>query len=111
MQREILENNPDAGVQVYAVWFSMLRGDSRSGWNGSLMPDPRVTHLWDEERVVGRWFAEQEGFYTSVAWDIYYLYGQEASWDRTPSPLVSSGYTILSRKDRLRADLLTLLDE
>ena len=109
MQREILDKNPDAMLQVYVVWFSMLFSDSRSRWDDSIMSDPRVIHLWDEERVVGRFFAEQEESYMPISWDSYYLYGPDADWGEGPSPLVSWGTTIRSRGAQLREDLLPLL--
>jgi hypothetical protein len=42
---------------VYANWFWILLGDDRVEWDGQILNDPRVTHLWDAERVTGRWFA------------------------------------------------------
>ena len=109
MQREILDKNPDAKMQVYVVWFSMLFSDSRSRWDGSIISDPRVIHLWDEQRVVGRFFAEHEESYLPISWDAYYLYSPDAHWGEEPSPLVSWGTTIRSRSGQLREDLLPLL--
>ena len=95
---------------MYAVWFNTLPGDAREKWNTTLMTDPRVTQLWDDKKSVGRFFAEQEGFmFGSIAYDIYYLYGPEAKWDIAPSPLVSSGYTVLAKRNQLREDLVSLL--
>lgn len=45
-------------LRVYAVWLPMLYGDARDKWDGTDMPDVRVRHLWDGERVVGSWFSE-----------------------------------------------------
>ena len=68
-------------------------------------------HLWDEDRVTGKWFAEHEGFYIPIAWDAYYLYGPDAHWDIEPSPLVSKGGTIFYKRKQLQEDLLTLLEK
>ncbi len=88
----------------------MLGGDSREKWEANLMTDPRVTQLWDAEKVAGRFFADQEGFiFGSVAYDIYYLYGPEAQWDIKPSPLVSSGYTVMAKRNQLKKDIDRLL--
>ncbi len=74
------------------------------------MTDPRVTQLWDGEKVAGRFFADQEGFiFGSVAYDIYYLYDPEAQWDIKPSPLVSSGYTVMAKRNQLKKDIGRLL--
>lgn len=88
----------------------MLGADARQKWEDDLMTDPRVTQWWDEEKEAGRFFAGQEQFmFGSVAYDIYYLYGQEAQWDVKPSPLVSSGYTVMAKREQLKADVLRLL--
>lgn len=75
------------------------------------MTDPRVTQLWDEAKSAGRFFAEQEGFrFGSIAYDIYYLYGPDAQWDLKPSPMVSSGYTVMAKRNQLRDDIESLLE-
>ena len=110
MQREILENHPASNIRVYAVWFDTLPGDARQKWDAGLMSDPRVTQLWDDNKSAGRFFAEQEGFkFGSIAYDIYYLYGPEANWDVKPSPLVSSGYTVITKRNQLLEDITLLL--
>ncbi|MDQ2676623.1 MAG: hypothetical protein M3Y34_07415 [Actinomycetota bacterium] len=88
----ILDRHPTADLKVYVVWLPMLSTDARSRWRftGHTIDDPRVTHFWDERRVVGRWLAEQAGWDDGdVMWDVYFLYGAEAEWGETPSePLV-----------------------
>lgn len=113
MQQEILEKHPQANLKVYTVWFSMLAGDSRSRWRSGAMPDPRVTHFWDEERIASQWFAEHVEGAQGLTWDIYFLYGPEATWDAngTPQPLISSGATVLGKREELQTSLLPLLKE
>ena len=55
MQKEILERQPKANLRVYAVWFCMVPGDSRSEWPPELLTDARVEHYWDEAKAVGTW--------------------------------------------------------
>lgn len=110
MQSEILDKNPSAELKVYAVWFSMLSSDARSRWPDDLLTDPRVVHLWDGSRETGRWFAKNEDFYLPIAWDVYYLYGPKAHWDDVPGPLLSSGSTVLYRKDNIRRDLAPFIE-
>ena len=110
MQEEILEKNPSAEMRVYVIWFSMIPLDARWRWDDRVMTDPRVTHLWDEEKIVGQWFAEHVEDYDGIVWDIYYLYGSEADWATIPQPLISSGYTVLERREELQAHLLSLLE-
>ena len=57
------------------------------------MPDVRVLHFWDGERVIGQWIAQKIDGYDGISWDSYYLFGPEATWKTVPSPLVSSGRT------------------
>ena len=104
-----MEKNPASNIRVYTVWFDTLPGDAREEWDDSLMTDPRVTQLWDAQKSAGLFFAEQEGFrFGSIAYDIYYLYGPDAQWDLKPSPLVSSGYTVMAKRDQLRDDIESL---
>ncbi len=92
------------------MWFNTLPGDARQEWDPTLMPDPRVVQLWDDEKLAGQFFADQEGFmFGSIAYDIYYLYGPEAHWDFKPSPLVSSGYPVIGKSYQLREDIVRLL--
>ena len=95
---------------MYTVWFNMLPGDARSTVDLDLIPDPRATQLWDERRLAGQFFAENDGFvFGQVAYDVYYLYGPGAEWNLKPAPLVSLGYTILAKKGQLRDDIQKLL--
>ncbi len=111
MQEEILGKNGGANMKVYAVWLPIIASDARSEWKKSLLPDPRVVHLWDEQRVTGRWFAQQEwyGKDVDVAWDIYVLFGPEARWDRSPGPVISWGETVVDTGERLRRDFESLM--
>ena len=87
----------------------MLWSDTRQMWNGTTMPDERVIHFWDGERKVGSWFAEHVDGYEGIAWDAYYLYGPDAVWETTPTPLVGSGGTIYGERDALEMQVRTLL--
>jgi hypothetical protein len=89
----------------------MLWEDSRAMWNGNNMPDPRVTHFWDGEHVIGQWFAKEVDGYEGIAWDAYYLYGPQATWKTVPSPLAASGGTIYDERKRLATQARTLLEK
>jgi len=78
----------------------MLWSDSREMWKGTTMPDARVLHFWDGEQIDG---------YEGVAWDTYYLFGPEATWETVPSSLVSSGGTIYGERQALEMQMHTLL--
>jgi hypothetical protein len=110
VQKEILEEHPGSDLRVYVIWFSMLEGDSRSGWDECVMSDPRATHLWDQRRLASRAFAgEVEGAAPPV-WDAYLLYGPGVTWDdELPRPL-SSGYTVYGAREELEKNILPLLE-
>jgi hypothetical protein len=109
VQQQILAKNPAADLRVYAVWFNMLPGDHRLRWDGAGLTDPRVVHLWDEQKLAGTWFAERVDGRAGIAWDVYYLYGPQAQWEAEPGPLVSSGRTIIARRAQLESSIATLL--
>ena len=58
VQDEILKKYPNAHFRVYVVWLPVWAGDSPSKWDAALLDDSRVTHFWDDERLVGRWFTQ-----------------------------------------------------
>ena len=110
MQREILEAEPDAELAVYAVWVPFLGGTrDAAALSQRVLPDPRVVQYWDETALTSEWFAEKVEHSQAPAWDVYYLYGPEASWTDVPIPLVSSGATIIGRSSDLKAAIAPLL--
>ena len=106
MHSEILSKHQQADLQVYAVWFNMLFGESRGAWNGDGLDDPRVVHFWDEQKVVGNWFTANVTHGRGTTWDFYALYGPDARDLARPT---SMGRTITSRRERLAAALAPLL--
>jgi len=88
----------------------MLWRDAREEWNGNTMPDPRVMHFWDGEHVIGQWFAKQVDGYEGIAWDVYYLYGPDATWESVPSPMIGSGSTIFGESQTLKTQVSALLE-
>lgn len=109
MQQQILEKYPTANIRVYAVWFNMLPQDRRDGWDAGLMPDSRVTHFWDEQRLVSRWVARQIEQTEGFAWDTYLLYGPDASWTEVPSPLRGTGRPVIRLRRELAEEITPLL--
>ena len=109
MQQQILEEHPRSDIKVYVVWFDMLSGDSRQGWDGYLVPDPRATNLWDEKRLVSRTLGDGVQGASQPVWDAYLLYGPDASWGKELPRPVDTGSTIYGNRDRLRAEIEPLL--
>ncbi len=106
--QDYLEVNATAQLRVYAIWLPMLGGDQRATWDSTVLPDPRVIHLWDADRLAGRWFAENVDGYQGVSWDAYYLYGLAAEWQSTPGPPLSIGSSVFGRREELTAALAPL---
>ena len=111
MQKEILEAHPAAKLRVYVIWFSMLGTDSRSrwGWTGGIISDARVSHFWDEKKIVGRWYADPAERDPEIVWDTYYLYSADAEWNAKPEPLISTGATVRDEADELKRLMAPLL--
>jgi hypothetical protein len=109
VQNQLLAQHSSEKLRVYTVWLPMLWGDAREEWDGNTMPDVRVTHFWDGEAEVGRWFAKEVNGYDGIAWDIYYLYGPEAVWGTIPAPLLGSGQTIYDERQTLEIQAGKLL--
>ncbi len=117
VQTELLDKMPEAALSVYAISFHMLPSDhlaKRLVWPDDLMGDPRVTHYWDEKRLVGRWYEKEvTRLGTSdeerVEWDAYFLYGPEEVWESEPPEHASWGRTILGSREKLRRHLGDLI--
>lgn len=120
MQKEILEKYPDGKVKIYAIWFSMIASDTRSGWKwtAGVLNDSRVVHMWDEKKVIGQWFAAQTKNWgngddvledNNVVWDTFFLYGADAEWKDTLANPISLGSTINKEQEKLKASISPLL--
>ena len=114
VQENVLELNPDADIEVFAVWFEVLATDSRAGWDPDLLFDPRVTHLWDNETETGLWFGRNGGaaglgFTPQLAWDIILLYEAGAEWGDAPTPLLGFAAPVIAARNLLDEELSVLL--
>ncbi len=109
VRENILEANPDLELAVYVVWEPMLGGRrAHAAEAAGLIADPRVAQFWNDEFIAGEYF--KEALFGRTAWDIFFLYGNEARWEDEPEPLIRSGYTVYAERERLQealADLVT----
>jgi hypothetical protein len=91
----------------------MLPGDESSAWDPSVISDPRVTQLWDGDRIVGRWLADHQigGLDRpgGIVWDAFFGFGPSARWQRVPSDLVTAGSTIIGNTGALQHDFVSVL--
>lgn len=105
---------------MHVVWTAVLRRDDRDSAleARSLLPDPRVRHYWDGDRLLGEAYAGVVKLPPGrdLAWDIYFAFGREATWEQE-LPLPETWAHQLARDDRhlgdgssLRAEVQRLLD-
>lgn len=84
----------------------MVPTDARSSWSwtGGVLSDGRVVHFWDENKTIGKWYAQYDVDYADngVVWDAYYLYGPEAQWGSTPPKPIVMGATVIDKFDELK---------
>jgi hypothetical protein len=109
VQTQLLSETPSEQLKVYAVWLPMLWSDRRERWDKAVLSDSRVMHFWDGDAQVGEWFARQVDGYQGISWDVYYLYGPDATWETVPSPLVDSGGTIIDERETLETEVRKLV--
>ena len=101
MRSNILQKYPSSDVRVYVVWFDMLPGDGRQLVDRRVLNDRRVTNFYDRNRVAGSWFGEHIEGGAGIVWDVYYLYGADATWTAAPGPLLSSGGSVIGSSSGL----------
>lgn len=108
----MLKQHPDLNIQVYTVWFSMLKSDTPAAFPEArkVMPDRRVRHYWDSSRNVGRWFrdAVPSDYEGPIQWDAFYLYAADAVWTDKPQPQLTWGRPILEVRQRLADQIAAL---
>ncbi len=108
MQQNVLEHR-QAHLRVYAVWFSVLYSDSKTGWDPSVISDRRVTNYWVNDHSVGDWFGRAVLKQDGLCWDAFFVYGPGARWRDIPAPLRAYGSPIIRHADDLVHALAPLL--
>jgi hypothetical protein len=92
------------------IWVRRWAADTRSEIDGAGMIDPRVTHLWDADNVVGQELLPQLGIdFGGLDYDFFLLFDRATTWDRSPPRPVSSGATVIGESDRLAESAAPLL--
>ena len=67
-----------------------------------------MTQYWDGEGITGTYFAETDlgGLgYSGFVYDVYYVFGPDATWGAEPAPLAAAGTPVLYDGDKLLAAL------
>lgn len=107
MRSNVLDQHPSSGIRLMVVWFDMLPGDGRQMTDLRLLAGGHVTNYWDQQHVVGSWFAQNVSGHDlaengGVAWDAWFLYSPSAHWGSAP---VDAGSSVAGTTDRLSAAL------
>lgn len=68
------------------MWIDILQSDDKYSayLRSTEFDDPRVSYYWDRYKRTGAEWQEVIDI-DNVAWDIYFLYGPDASWQDLPS--------------------------
>ena len=67
-----------------------------------------MTQYWDGEGITGTYFAEEDvaGMgYAGFVYDVYYVFGPEASWSKRPEPVAAAGGPVLYELEELLAGI------
>ncbi len=114
VRENVLEAYVDDEITVYAVWFNMIPGDRKSRWNPNLLADERVTHYWDEDRVLGKWIAKNVDdceHLGPIDWDSYYLFDEDGHWDKSFEDLKACGTPIFRNTENLATALEEVMND
>lgn len=92
MQKVLLEEFPDANLDILIVWLKMYESDSLDVIQEAarlFSHDPRVTQFYDPAKACGLEVSEGLGAEPGeVAWDIYLFYDRQAEWsEQLPGPV------------------------
>jgi hypothetical protein len=110
----LLAQHPSAKLKLYAVWFNMMKSDQRAGWSSKLLTDSRVIHFWDDNKLLGNWYATFREFSKGsgdTVWDAFFVYNADSTWTNQPSGLIGWGSTIISHKNQLAEAVTSALKQ
>jgi hypothetical protein len=108
----VLAAEPSTDVQYYVVWLNQRSTDAADTIDATTLDDPRVRQYWDGEGVTGTYFADADlgGLgYAGFVYDVYYVFGPEATWADEPAPLVGARVPVVSYVEELLADVRSQL--
>lgn len=88
MIRDIVTKPKDKRLAAFSVYIPMVPGDSSGPAveAAKKLEGTGIEPFWDGDRSLGRAFAQTVRLPAGrpVAWDIYFVYGPDAVWGRTP---------------------------
>ena len=89
----VLAGQPGEKLRVHLVWEALLPSDTLETVTPWMLEidDPRVTHYWDPETLVGSAYAAPLDVEGPVAWDVYMFFGPTVRWNGEHPPLPLPG--------------------
>jgi hypothetical protein len=75
-------------LQGAIIWTPMLLADNLDAAKGkeTEFSDPRITHYWDPDHILGRLLSRTLNLQASMAWDVYLIYPPDHPWDEELPP-------------------------
>lgn len=101
---DVLKRIASPALRVYTVWLPVLQKDveDRALEASETIRDPRATHHWNPDNALPREAARAMRIQNQVelAWDVFLLYGPDATWSGpTAFPVPSAWMHRLSEED------------
>ena len=92
------------------VWTPMLSADYLIAAKDqeTIFSDPRVSHYWDPDRLLGQLLSKTLKLRAPIAWDVYLLYPPEHDWDAELPPVPEYWMHQLDEEPTLYLDPLRL---
>jgi len=108
--QEIFEENQSNMLQGVIVWTPMLVSDSLNAAEEreTKLPDSRVKHYWDPDRILARLLSQTLKLKASIAWDVYLIYPPDHPCDTELPPVPRFWMHQLDEKPTLFLDPLRL---
>ena len=86
MVQSVLGTIDDDSLEVFVVWIPAIRTDSYEASLDArqLISDPRAKHYWDGSQAFGEAMAWAAGTRMRMAWDVYFTFDKDATWEDAP---------------------------
>lgn len=113
--RSHLESHRDLAIPVFYVWLPMFPRLAERRALPKVAAEfgvGQVRQYWDDAKAVGRGFEERiiPAFDGDVAWDVWVLFDEGATWDSAGHHVVGWGYTVVATREELFDRLESIAD-
>lgn len=84
---ELFEQAEEQSLKGFSIWLSIMDDDNPKVAlrEAARFPPGRIEHGWDFEAGLSKLFAKTLGL-EGLAWDVYLIYGKQATWDKEEPP-------------------------